>query len=54
MCLPEAHGILCLLEYLSTIESIFGAQNEDDSVEGIFKRLRVRSKLIVCMEKLTT
>lgn len=38
----KANRILWLLEYLSTIESIFGAQNEDDTVEGIFKRLRVR------------
>lgn len=27
-------------EYLATVESVFGAQNEDDSVEGIFKRLQ--------------
>lgn len=25
--------------YLETVESVFGAQNEDDTVEGIFKRL---------------
>lgn len=28
-------------EYLSTVESVFGAQNEDDTVEGIYDRLRV-------------
>ncbi|KAJ0399672.1 hypothetical protein P43SY_000045 [Pythium insidiosum] len=27
-------------EYLQTVESIFGAQNDDDSVEGIFDRLK--------------
>ncbi|DAZ97953.1 TPA: hypothetical protein N0F65_006378 [Lagenidium giganteum] len=27
-------------EYLKAVEDIFGAQNEDDSVEGIFQRLR--------------
>ncbi|CAH0482262.1 unnamed protein product [Peronospora belbahrii] len=26
-------------EYLQTVESVFGAHNEDDTVEGIFKRL---------------
>lgn len=26
-------------EYLATVEQVFGAQNDDDSVEGIFKRL---------------
>ncbi len=28
-------------EYLETLEDIFGAQNENDTVEGIFQRLRV-------------
>jgi 3-hydroxyisobutyryl-CoA hydrolase len=27
-------------EYLATVENVFGAQNDDDSVEGIFKRLQ--------------
>jgi hypothetical protein len=28
------------------MEAVFGAQNEDDTVEGIYNRLRVRGQLL--------